>query len=387
MSVANTFRPRLWKDFSGDSIGTDYLKGCIRNNRHPSAILISGPPGSGKSTLAQLYTRATLCINRKEGQIEGCGECDICTGKDTSNITYYLVQDSTKAKDNIERLVDTSYTKPCISEGVREDQYRRFIVVDETELIHPTTISALLNPLEYPPSTTTWVLISMDTSKLPIITREAIESRCKEIRIKPLPIDQIKELLVSKNGVNEEIALLVSKFCNSNIRRAWSLVEMIGDKTVEEVRSYFLGGATEENRRVMWSALSDGEVHKVTSLVKSWEDGGDPESLVSLLMEDLISMESPPLDLIKSLAAWSKSSYKYPIAAVLYPYRSFYREKENKSVEIDMSKKVLPIGTVSSDYSKGVLDLIKSRTSTKDHPFKGSSSISGLIERYVMDNV
>jgi DNA polymerase III subunit gamma/tau len=384
MSIANEFRPSSWGEFLGSNIGVDYLKSAIRTNKHPSAIILTANPGCGKSSLAQLYTRATLCIEREEGSIEGCGRCSVCKGEDTSNITHYLVKDSSGAKDNIERLVDISYTKPHIREGIREDQYRRFIVIDEAELIHPTTISALLNPLEYPPSTTTWILISMDSSKLPLITREAIESRCKEIRLKPLSISSIASLLEERGGASSEIALLIAKACNFNTRRAWSLLELVGNKSLDEVRNHFLGEATDTNRREMWQALSNGEIHKVRGMVSRWEQLIDNSSLINLLMEDLIEMDRPPLDLIRGLAEWSRSTTKYPLAAVLYPYRDFYIEVSKVVEKEEPTRELLPIGEVDASYSTNLMNLIKSKVGVV-HPLARYTSIGELIEAYAMD--
>jgi DNA polymerase III gamma/tau subunit len=393
MVMANEYRPSKWEDFKGTNIGVDYLKSCIRTNNHPSAALITGLPGCGKSTLAQLYTRSTLCPNRKVGEADGCGRCSICMGEDTTNITYYLVKDSSGAKENVERLVDTSYTKPVVIEGVREDQYRRFVVVDEAELIHPTTISALLNPLEYPPSTTTWILISMDSHKLPLITREAIESRSKEIRLRSIDKETIEGLLIDKTGVDKEVASLIARFSNSNVRRAWSLLEMMRGMEVEAIRNHFLGTATPSNRQDMWQSLSKGEVTKVRAIVSSWENSIEPNNLCSLLLEDLIEMDTTPIELLKSLEAWNRSNTKYPLLAALLPYRDFYIDIPITPIPIQPPPKaVIPIGEIGKDFSKNVMDLISSKSTNTNkvestsykHPLT-YSNLSEWIDTYAVD--
>lgn len=354
MSLFNDWRPKCWSDFKGGDVGTRYLMNRVSTGKHPNAVWLTGPPGVGKSSLAYLYVRSTLCPNREEGSSEGCGTCPTCLGTDNTNITYYLVRDSSSAKEVLEDLVEVANTRPVIKDkdGTRADQYRRFIIIDEAELIHPTTFSVLLNPLEYSASTTTWILISMEPDKLPYITREAMESRCKEVNLNPIPIEVVKDHLASlSGGVDLGVIDLVSEFSGGNMRRAWSILELLVDSGVTtrlEASKALLGNASEDVRAQLWAALASKDVTTLKSIVSSWSSL-EPSVIGKCLMDDVTKHQPISIPLVRVLDNYIrfKTSLLGSLLMVLGE-RVKLDSSENSLPVVEESKALIPLGSSPS---------------------------------------
>ena len=143
MTTTRYYDPQTLDEFNYQPLVTNSFKRVIANNLHSinnkvdnslaiNSILITGKPSVGKSVLARIYARSTLCKNRKENSYIGCGKCDICTGKDTTNIFYHTISDLTEARKVIEKFVEESKSLP-IAKDVRKDQFRKFFILDECE--------------------------------------------------------------------------------------------------------------------------------------------------------------------------------------------------------------------------------------------------------------
>ena len=341
-TTANQYRPNRFADFIGQGNGeggeVDLIKKLIQHNSHELAnfLILTGPSGSSKSTLARLYAQATLCHNREEGDYEACGYCDICTGKSESNIYAYTITSSPEAREPLKKLVDASYGMP-INFGVRADQFRQFIIIDELQNATPELICTLLTPLEHCPKTTTWIFNTMDLEKLhrrDPITYEAITSRAMVIKLKAFTEDEVAAQLIRCADFDEDTAYAIAAFSHGNMREAWSLSTKLNltnpDKpyskfTSEEVYNLFGGGANEESRLEMWRALYNGNLKEVLKIFNNWIYKGAPETLLSkLLIEDLLeslTLESKPaLELITQLAKWSNSATPFPLSYVFLPF-------------------------------------------------------------------
>ena len=136
-SLANRYRPNRFSEVVGQEQYVKSFQDIIVNNKHnlAQAIFLTGASGVGKTSLSMLYAKATLCSNRSQDEYEPCGVCDVCTGKDESSIHYYSVSSATEARDVIDQLSDIARQLPTPRKAVRVDQNRRFIIIDETQLL------------------------------------------------------------------------------------------------------------------------------------------------------------------------------------------------------------------------------------------------------------
>jgi DNA polymerase III gamma/tau subunit len=336
-AIINEHRPALFKDYVGQGNNTsgdvDFLKELISKNLHHKsrAILIEGPSGCGKTTLAQLYYKATLCHNRKAGDYEPCGKCNVCTGQDTSNVYHYTISTVSQARDHVDKLIKQSYTMP-MKFSEREDQYRQFIVVDEAELATPEFLSIFFDPLENSPKYTTWIIITMDLEKLK--TRDAIKadaliSRCTVLSLNALTQSQISQkILDNYPSLNQSVADIIALNCKGNLRMAWNTLSKLQSvKPIEEIDENFVyqnlfGGATPESRHILWNALKNSKAEILLKTLKQWlNKGNNPKELCNLLIGDivdnLIGRNPESQALLTLLGRWMSSNHPYSLESIL----------------------------------------------------------------------
>src|SRR6202040_1849285 len=64
-----------FSDFLGNERIVTVLRGALRTDRVPHALLFTGPRGVGKYTLARMFAQAANCERLKD---DFCGECESC---------------------------------------------------------------------------------------------------------------------------------------------------------------------------------------------------------------------------------------------------------------------------------------------------------------------
>src|SRR5215470_371775 len=64
-----------FSEFLGNERILSALRGMVRRERVPSALLFTGPRGIGKYTLARMFAQAANCERLKD---DSCGECASC---------------------------------------------------------------------------------------------------------------------------------------------------------------------------------------------------------------------------------------------------------------------------------------------------------------------
>lgn len=378
-NLPNQYRPKKFSDYVGQKQYVQSIKDLIANNRHHLAkcIWLTGPSGTGKSSLALLYARATLCVNRGEGEYEPCGRCNICLGVDESDIHHYTITNTTEARASIRELASISKQSPTLRKGLRPDQYRRFIIIDEAELASAELIAELLDSTESSPSSTTWIIISMDPQKLekrdPVIL-EAIQSRCVEFPLCSLPEEEIARNIVDKINISEEAATTVAELSGGNMRMALNLVGLLlvsyqkEDITSDLVVKYKVGNFSMGDVPILWSALEKSQASKVNSILSNWESCvNDKSILANILLKNLLEQISATTDegkeLIKSISCWSSSRNRYPISAAISPFMGKGLFKKNESSDLARPKKSLYMACISNGQNpfsiiKSIEDLV-----------------------------
>src|SRR4029077_14663737 len=64
-----------FSEFLGNEAMVGALRGALRSERVPHAMLFTGPRGVGKFTLARMFAQAANCERLKD---DFCGECATC---------------------------------------------------------------------------------------------------------------------------------------------------------------------------------------------------------------------------------------------------------------------------------------------------------------------
>lgn len=204
-------------DSAGDADHSDSSRSVTDSEigDHSSAMthawLFTGPPGSGRSLAAKTLAAALECT----GLTPGCGECASCKAVMTDNhpdVTVINTDLVTIKAQDVRSYVAQSYVAPV------QGAYRIFIVEDADRML-PRTTNVLLKAIEEPAPRTVWMLCTVAVADV----LPTIRSRCRNINlVTPSPQD-VAQLLISRDGVNLEKALVAAQAAQSHIGVARAL--------------------------------------------------------------------------------------------------------------------------------------------------------------------
>lgn len=332
-STANEKRPEKFSQYAGQRGAVGYTTSVIKSGAHPSGLLISGMPGTGKTTLAHLYVHATLCEVREEGEYEPCGECDSCKADIEQgghpNVTYYRITEASSFKEVVSDLITMTKAVPQLThDNTRDDNHKRFIIIDELQNASRQSISPFLDSLEFASEKVTVVLISMDLDKLDHIVRDAIESRCIELSLDKLTQQTISNTLSSEiQDLHPEASDILAYLSRGNMRRAWSLFDYFkAQMPVMEITAEFIS-----DQKI--SGLSKDKCLEIVSSLENctWEDtsnlllgiSNDEEQAVDFFLNMIVNedLNSNGIDLISACSIWLQCDYKTPILALFRPFQ------------------------------------------------------------------
>ncbi|MGH9744681.1 MAG: ATP-binding protein [Candidatus Acidiferrales bacterium] len=212
-----------FSEFLGNERIVSALRGMLRRERVPSALLFTGPRGIGKYTLARMFAQAANCERLKD---DFCGECDSCKRMARLADPAPLVQaglaergESADAAtvermplilepnpdvwlivpDPVRRL--TPVARPMIRIGqlraVQRAAYfkpqgrRRVFILDGADTMRWTDADVFLKILEEPPESATLILLATSPDSL----LATIRSRCLQFHFAPVPVEKIESLL------------------------------------------------------------------------------------------------------------------------------------------------------------------------------------------------
>lgn len=317
-SLAERFRPHTWNDLVGNNITKSQLKYKLTNNTPIRALLFYGDRGTGKTAAANIFWKTLLCKERELTDPDPCGQCDVCTGKDDTNITIYDVTDGAEAKENFARLINIANMAPIPDTTAKNKLRRRVILINEIQEASSTAQNNLLVPLENARPDVLWILVTMYEHKL---TRALVE-RCTPIKMVTPSLPEIVEHVtyclpnITKDGVEALIDVTGSK----NIRAIWSHLDGIyplheNDIIDEElIYSQYGGGCTKKNRTIFWSNIvSNRDIS--FELLDKWVNEISEETLCDILLRDLYSLKPNKLfrELALNLSIWKKALHKPPL--------------------------------------------------------------------------
>lgn len=202
------------------------LRGALRNERVPHAMLFCGPRGVGKFTLARMFAQAANCERLQD---DFCGECENCRKiGQLSDPCPLIEQGLTQRGDNpdaatVERLplilqthpdvwaivpdpvrLRNPVVRPVIRMGqlraVQRAAYfrpfgkRRVFILDGAETMRWDLASVFLKILEEPPESATLILIAPSPYQL----IPTIISRCLQFFFAPLETEPLEKILADR---------------------------------------------------------------------------------------------------------------------------------------------------------------------------------------------
>ena len=236
----------VWNELLGQPEAIAQLELAIRHKADGvyHAWLITGPPGSGRSNMAHAFAAALLCPN------DGCGECKSCvmaaagSHPDISVLATERVQITI---DEVRQLVADSQFGGSLGKF-------RIMIIEDADRMQERSSNVLLKALEEPPAGTIWLLCApSEADMLP-----TIRSRVRRVGLKVPAVEEVARILVSRDGIDEKLALQVAAESQSHIGMARRLA------TSSEVRS--------RRRETLMSALAINGVTAAVNTAERWLD-------------------------------------------------------------------------------------------------------------------
>ena len=168
------------------------------------AYLLLGDPGAGSSAAALAFGAALLC---PDGGCGHCRDCRLALAGEHPDLLTYVPEGAFLNKDDATEIIRLSMRSP--NEG-----RRKVLVLTE---MHRVQVAGpmLLKTIEEPPESTVFVVLA-DFIPPELVT---IASRCVRLEVPALPVDVIKESLLSE-GVDATVADGAARAAAGSLSRA-----------------------------------------------------------------------------------------------------------------------------------------------------------------------
>jgi DNA polymerase-3 subunit delta' len=220
----------------GHAWAVEMLKRDLALDRVRHAYLFTGPEGVGKRTLVAEFARALLCSSPDSP----CGHCRNCTlaakgsHPDLLTVAPEISGKRVRAEkikiEPVRQLIYDLSLKPV-------EAKRRVARLLRFDAANVETMNAFLKTLEEPPGSTV-ILVTAERADPSASSGQAllptIVSRCEVVALRPLPIETVREALITQWLVPAEQADLLAHL--SGGRLGWA-VRMSQDKDALDARS------------------------------------------------------------------------------------------------------------------------------------------------------
>jgi len=233
----------VWDDVVGQEPVVDVLRAAITD---PSAMthawLLTGPPGSGRSNAARAFAAALQC------ETGGCGVCHDCTTTLRGlhpDVTVVATEGVFIRAETARPLVELAQRSPAQGR-------HRVIIIEDADRLNDTSGNALLKAIEEPAGRTVWLLCAPSQEDV-LVT---IRSRCRSVALRVPPVDAVASLLVERDGIDPQVALVAARAAQSHVGIARRLAR---DPQARSRRSAVLGIAA-KIRGVGDAVLAAGEL-------------------------------------------------------------------------------------------------------------------------------
>lgn len=177
------------------------LRRAAGGKRLAHAYLFRGPSGVGKKSLARAFGNYLNCLEPLPEQ-DACGHCPACRKLRSGNHPDRLLIEPDGAAIKIAQIRELKHalTFPPLEARLR------IVLICEVHTMRREAANSLLKLLEEPPPGNLLILTGDGASEiLPTIT-----SRCQQIPLSPLPLDQVARELVAEGSAPDTAATLAA---------------------------------------------------------------------------------------------------------------------------------------------------------------------------------
>lgn len=188
----------LGHDWAVDLLTQQIIKKQVRH-----AYLFTGPEGVGRQKLATRLAQALNCPNPPQPGLP-CLTCPTCKKIETMQYPDFVIiqPEAGSRMIRVEQIRDLQHN---LALAPYEAHYK-IALLKNFQNAHTSVPNALLKTLEEPPSKVIIILTADDPENL----LPTIISRCETIRLRPLPIEIISEVLLKQPGIPAESAKLLA---------------------------------------------------------------------------------------------------------------------------------------------------------------------------------
>jgi DNA polymerase-3 subunit delta' len=244
---------KVWQELLGQPEAIEQLRRVVEDKDagFQHSWLFTGPAGSGRSTLARAFAAALQC------EESGCGVCTSCKliAADAHPDVRMLVTDKVIISiEEVRKLVQFAALGSTLGEY-------RIVIIEDADRMTERTSNVLLKALEEPQPKTVWILCAPSAADM----LPTIRSRTRNVVLRLPSIEEVAQLLMQRDGVEEELALASSRQAQQHVgmarrlalsvdarkRRMETLRELIGIKN--------LSGAMATAERLLAFAKKDAE--------------------------------------------------------------------------------------------------------------------------------
>lgn len=205
-----------WNNIVGHDWAIQLLDGALKNDRIGHAYLITGAEQIGKTLLARTFAQGLNCEASPDKR--PCGECRACLLIATDrHPDVRLLQPEISGRGKLSIKIDQIRALQSeLNLSPYEARYR-VAIIKRFDTANINAANAFLKTLEEPPTSVILLLTALDSHTL----LSTIASRCQTIGLRPIPTEQIEEILMTCCGVGTDDALLYSHLADG--RLGWAV--------------------------------------------------------------------------------------------------------------------------------------------------------------------